>query len=230
MPQAVVMQELFDKVAWRYDLVNRVLSAGSDKRWRKAVVLEVLRDNPRLVLDVASGTGDQCLAIEAAKDFKGRVVCTDISWEMLRRGRGKSRRKSAAVLADAHRMAMRGGVFDCATICFGVRNFDNIVDGMKEIARVLRPGGKIVVLEFTRPSHPLVWKAYRWYLTKILPAIGGALSGQTDAYRYLASSIEGFLTPPQLASRLESAGFSQVRHRFLSAGIVAITTAIRKEK
>ncbi len=241
------MRMLFDKIAWRYDFVNEVLSFGSTLRWRRAAAREVVWDNPRWVLDVCSGTATQSLAICRNKDFGGRVVCADISWEMLRRGRDKLRARLSrhnatgfvcgappgrqeagfSVLADVHHLALKAEMFDCATACFGVRNFEDMPGGLKEIARVLKPAGKIVILEFSRPSHPLVWRAYRWYLKNVLPAIGGFLTRQAGAYRYLASSIDGFLTPRQLAERLEEAGFTQVRHRPLQAGIVAITTAVK---
>ncbi len=232
MPQAAVMRDLFDRVAGRYDLANKVLSVGSDSGWRWAVAREVLRDNPRMILDMCSGTADQVLAIRASKDFNGCVVGADISREMMLVGIGKLRRQgydAPMVLSDAHGLGLGSGVFDCITLCFGVRNFERIVDGLKEMGRVLRPQGKIVILEFTRPANRFLWALYRQYLTKILPFIGGLVTGQRAAYRYLASSIDSFLTPAQLAARLEEAGFSQVRHQFLSAGIVAITTAIKKE-
>ena len=231
MPQAAVMRDLFDRVAWRYDLANKVLSLGSDRRWRGAVAREVVRDNPKLVLDVCSGTADQILAIQKRKDFGGRVMGLDISPQMLRRGQEKLRclgQAGEAVLSDVHDMPWREAIFDCVTICFGVRNFSDMDQGLKEIARVLRPGGKIIILEFTPPANPLLGSIYRFYLTKILPRVGGVLTGQGDAYRYLATSIEGFLTPGQLTCRLEASGFVRTQHRFLSAGVVAITTAEKR--
>ena len=226
------MRDLFDRVAGRYDMANKVLSVGSDTRWRRVVAQEVLRGNPRTVLDMCSGTADQVLAIRASKDFNGRVLGADISREMLLLGIEKLQRHGYAapmVLSDAHDLGMRSGVFDCVTLCFGVRNFDRIVEGLKEMRRVLRPQGKIVILEFTRPANRFLWALYRQYLTRVLPWVGGVVTGQRAAYRYLASSIDSFLTPAQLAARVEEAGFTQVRHTFLSAGIVAITTAIKKE-
>ena len=231
MPQAATMRDLFDRVARRYDLTNRVLSAGSDVRWRRAVVQEVLRDNPQRVLDACSGTADQAMAVAEEKNFHGTVICTDISLEMLLRGAEKIRQNHQdplAVLSDVHRLALQANVFDCVTVCFGVRNFDSIVEGLKELRRILRPQGKVVILEFTRPAHPWVRRLYHEYLTKALPCIGGILTGQFGAYRYLATSIEGFISPQELTERLESAGFVDVRHRFLTLGIVSITTA-RKE-
>ncbi len=232
MPQASTMRSLFDRVAGRYDLANRVLSAGSDVRWRHAVAREVIEDKPALVLDACSGTADQALAILDEENFHGKIVCADISWEMLRRGCEKMKDRKhdpIAVLSDMHRVALRKGIFDCITLCFGVRNFDNVVEGLREMGRVLRPAGKIVILEFTRPKNPWIWRMYRPYLTKVLPCIGGMLTGQRDAYRYLASSIEAFLTPDQLGQCLESAGFQDVRHRFLTSSVVALTTARKKK-
>lgn len=228
MPQAVTMRNLFDRVAWRYDLANRLLSAGSDVRWRRAVAQEVIKDNPDRILDACSGTADQVLAIQEQKGFHGKVIYTDISLEMLRRGKEKldpKGRDSLAILSDVHRIAFHDEAFDCVTLCFGVRNFQNIIAGLGEIARVLRLQGKIVILEFTRPTHPLVRRIYHQYLTKALPWIGGMITGYKDAYRYLASSIEEFITPDELTECLESAGFVDVHHRFLTSGIVAMTTA-----
>ena len=230
MPQAAVMRDLFDRVAGRYDLANRVLSAGIDVRWRRAVAQEVMRNHPQAILDICSGTADQAIAFRE-QGFKGTVICTDISGEMLRLGRKKCDKKNighAAVLSDVHHLALRGGIFDCATICFGVRNFDDIAGGLKEVGRVLRPGGRIVILEFTPPASVVTKSLYQAYLTKVLPWIGGLLTGQRTAYRYLASSIQGFLTPEELGVRLESAGFAHVRHRFLTSGVVALTTAHKK--
>ncbi len=279
--EATRMREMFDRVAWRYDLVNRVLSAGTDRRWRSAVAEEVVQDHPALVLDACSGTGDQALAIARHPAFTGKIVCSDISWEMLQRGKMKmlrtnipsrswsplrthsaslaqgpsaieaavslrrtrsmgarsfstSRAKeylfATYVLSDVHELVFRENTFDCATVCFGVRNFEDLTGGLGELHRVLRLGGKLIILEFSKPQNRVAGKMYGWYLSSLLPAMGGMLSGQGDAYRYLASSIKGFLTPPELTHHLEESGFVQVKHRLMTSGIVALTTAVKKKE
>ncbi len=229
--EATRMREMFDRVAWRYDLVNRVLSAGTDRRWRSAVAEEVIQDHPALVLDACSGTGDQALAIARHPAFTGKIICSDISWEMLQRAKTKIEMPLAAsMLSDIHALAMRENIYDCATVCFGVRNFGDLAGGLGELHRVLRPGGKLIILEFSKPQNRVAGKMYGWYLSSLLPAMGGMLSGQGDAYRYLASSIKGFLTPPELTHHLEESGFGQVKHRLMSSGIVALTTAVKTKE
>jgi len=225
VPQAAQMQDMFDLIAKRYDLVNRITSCGRDTVWRRAVAREVSQDNPRLVLDNCCGTAHQARILLEEKNFHGTVAGADISWNMLSLGAQRVTGRYLPLQSDAHHLALKEGTFDCVTICFGVRNLNNISEGLREMARVLRPGGKIVILEFTRPANRFLWVFYRTYLFGVLPLIAGILSGQRNAYRYLASSIEGFLTPAQLGARLTRAGFTHVEHRFFSLGVVAITTA-----
>jgi len=214
------VRTMFDRIAPVYDVMNRVMTAGLDRRWRRLAVREVVWPGDR-VLDACCGTGD--LAVEAERRG-GRVVGLDFSERMLER----ARRKSGTiewVRGDALDLPFADGAFDAATVGFGVRNLDNLERGLRELARVLRPGGKVAVLEITRPQG-LLRPFFRLWLDVLVPLAGRVLPGG-KAYTYLPASVRRFPGPEDLSRLLEAGGFRQVRYRLLGGGSVALHTGVR---
>lgn len=224
-PEKAAVRSMFDRIAPRYDLLNHVLSAGVDKRWRRICVGELgLREGAH-VLDLCTGTGD--LLIEALLSHESnRGIGIDLSGEMLSRGLEKLRRRglgcrSALALGDAERLPFREGVFDAAMVAFGIRNVGEVVGALKEVHRALRPGGRLAVLEFQIPRG-LLGSLYRFYFTRVLPRIGGLVSGDRGAYAYLPASVATFPAPESFGALMEQAGFLSVRWRTLTAGIATL--------
>lgn len=228
---AKAVREMFSGIAGRYDLLNHLLSANIDKRWRRLVRKELqptLADQNAAVLDVACGTGD--LAIELGSHAEARICGTDFCRPMLARASEKTRREGLAipyVEADALQLSFADGGFDAATIAFGLRNLSNVDDGLRELRRVLKPGGKLVVLEFSTPVVPGFRGLFRFYFSRVLPRIGGMVSGSRGAYEYLPDSVSKFPNQKELADRMREAGFGDVRYRNLTGGIAAIHSGIR---
>lgn len=224
MPEASSIRRMFAGVAPRYDFLNHLLSLGIDRRWRQQVAESLnLRPSQR-VLDLCCGTGD--LALEVAG--KASSFGCDFTWEMLTRARQKSHQAGLPlrlVAADALRLPFPTGVFDAATVAFGVRNLEDLGAGLREFRRVLRPGGRLAILEFSHPTHPLLRLPYWLYLHGLLPLIGRAVSRKGEAYRYLADSIAGFPRPETLSALLADEGFDEISYRRLSGGIVALHQA-----
>lgn len=221
---------MFAAIAGRYDLLNHLLSGGMDLYWwRQMARAAAIRPGLR-VLDVAAGTGDSSVALARRG---ADVVSTDFTFAMLRFGPAKFRRLRlerriwASAGADAQRLPFRDASFDAATICYGIRNVEHRPQAYAEFLRVLRPGGTLVVLEFSRPPRALFRRAYDWYSLKVLPRVGAWISGDPDAYRYLPESIRGFPDQAGLAAELEAAGFRPVRWRNLTGGVVALHLATR---
>jgi demethylmenaquinone methyltransferase/2-methoxy-6-polyprenyl-1,4-benzoquinol methylase len=212
-PQAIA--SMFARIAPRYDALNHILSFNTDRRWRRRAVA-ALGDGPRRVLDLATGTGD--LGLELRRAGK-RVVGADFCLDMLARARRKGGGELAA--ADAMALPFSDGVFDAVTIAFGVRNFADLSRGLAEIRRVLRPGGTLLILEFSRPTGAAS-AAYRLYSDRFLPWIGGLLSGARDAYAYLNRSTREWPGPEELAAVLGRAGFGRVAAFPLTFGVAAI--------
>jgi demethylmenaquinone methyltransferase/2-methoxy-6-polyprenyl-1,4-benzoquinol methylase len=212
---------MFDRIAPVYDVMNHVMTAGLDRRWRKLAVREVVWPGDR-VLDACCGTGD--LAVEAERRG-GRVVGLDFSEGMLVR----ARRKSGAiewVQGDALALPFGDGEFDAATVGFGVRNLADLEGGLRELARVLRPGGKLAVLEITRPRG-LLKPFFRLWFDVFVPLLGKVLPGG-KAYTYLPASVRRFPGPEDLTALFERAGFADVRYRLLGGGIVALHVGVRQ--
>ena len=212
---------MFDGVARRYDITNTVLSAGQDRYWRRAT-REALRLKPgETVLDLAAGTAVS--TVELAKSGAW-CVAADFSVGMLRAG---AARPVPKVAADATRLPFADGVFDAVTISFGLRNVVDHVTGLREMARVTRPGGRLVVCEFSTPTVPVFSTVYKEYLMRALPRVAQAVSSNPEAYIYLAESIRAWPDQRALARRIEDAGWSAVRWRNLTGGIVALHGAIK---
>ena len=211
---------MFDRIAPVYDVMNRVMTAGLDRRWRKLAVSEVVWPGDR-VLDACCGTGD--LAVEAERRG-GRVVGLDFSGKMLERARKKSG-GIEWVQGDALALPFPDGEFDAATVGFGVRNLADLEGGLRELARVLRPGGKLAVLEITRPRG-LLRPFFRLWFDVLVPFAGRVLPGG-QAYTYLPASVRRFPGPDDLSALFERAGFEDVRYRLLGGGIVALHVGSR---
>lgn len=216
---------MFDRIARRYDLLNRLLSAGTDVRWRRACVDLLELDRPARVLDLCTGTAD--LLVESLGRHAGhRGAGVDLSEQMLRRGVAKLRRRgltgrAGLAAGDAEALPLASSSFDAATIGFGIRNVGDPAAALAEIRRVLRPGGRLVVLEFSLPRGWL-GTLYRRYFRGVLPRIGALVSGDPAAYSYLPASVERFPTPEAFAALMERSGFVSVRWRLLSGGIACL--------
>jgi demethylmenaquinone methyltransferase / 2-methoxy-6-polyprenyl-1,4-benzoquinol methylase len=212
------VRRMFDRIAPVYDAMNRVMTAGLDRRWRRVTVNEVVRPGDR-VLDACCGTGDLALAARACG---ADVVGLDFSERMLDRARAKSR-DIEWVQGDMLALPFEAASFDAVTVGFGVRNVDDLDAGLRELRRVVRDGGRLGILEITRPRGPLA-PFYRLWFDRVVPALGKVLPGGS-AYTYLPASVRRFPGPDELAARLEAAGFSAVRFRLFAGGIVALHVA-----
>ncbi len=222
------VRDMFSGIAGKYDLLNHVLSLNIDKRWRRTVrekLSDILGDPSAVVLDVACGTGD--LSLELNRNANARVIGSDFCHPMLVIAKVKTDETSAAIPyieGDAMRLPFADSVFDAVTIAFGLRNLSNFADGLRELARVLKPEGKLVVLEFSTPVVPGFRGLFNFYFTKILPRIGGVVSGSKGAYEYLPDSVSKFPDQKNLAELMRSSGFRSVEFTNLTGGITAIHT------
>lgn len=222
---------MFAEIAPRYDLVNRMLSGGIDVWWRHVTVSRAPPPPTGAILDVCTGTGDLALAY-AAKAAPGvRVVGSDFCGPMLAHGIEKGKRIGSRVEwieADAMALPFADGEFDLVTVAFGLRNIADTGRGLAEMARVLRPGGRLAILEFSLPSNPLVRSGYLWYFRNVLPFIGNCVArNRSDAYTYLNKSVEEFPAGERLAAIVREAGFSTVEMIPLSFGIATLSIATR---
>jgi demethylmenaquinone methyltransferase/2-methoxy-6-polyprenyl-1,4-benzoquinol methylase len=222
---------MFDAIAERYDFLNHLLSAGLDNRWRRQAI-EVLQLTGReTVLDVCTGTADLALAAINGERRAKRVIGVDFSAAMLQIGKAKIDSRTTAAPAvnlirgDAMRLPLRDGTADAATIGFGIRNVEQPALACRDIARVLRPGGVLVILEFSLPRSSAVRNFYLWYFKNVLPLIGRLVSKHPSAYTYLPESVETFPSPEEFSNQLRSAGFGTVRAISLTFGIVHMFVA-----
>jgi demethylmenaquinone methyltransferase/2-methoxy-6-polyprenyl-1,4-benzoquinol methylase len=225
------VREMFGRIARRYDLLNHLLSVNIDKRWRRIVanrVREKLSANPRArVLDVACGTGD--LSLSLFEITGAGVVGTDFCRPMLAIAAGKTNGRIRLIEGDALDLPFRDGTFDVATIAFGLRNLSNVESGLAELSRVLKPGGWVAVLEFSRPANVILRPMFNLYFRKLLPMMGGLISGSLSAYTYLPASVQKFPDQSQLSLLMEQAGFDQVGYENLTGGIAALHMGRRPE-
>jgi demethylmenaquinone methyltransferase/2-methoxy-6-polyprenyl-1,4-benzoquinol methylase len=218
--------EMFDRVAPRYDRLNRVLSGGRDVGWRRRATALARLAPGEVALDLGVGTGDLTFALLDAADASARVIGADVSRAMLDaarlRGEARGERRFAPLLASAERLPFADGTFDRVVAGFAVRNFGDLALGLREMRRVLRAGGRAVILELSTPPNPLVGFAYRLYFHRLSPLIAALLGGDAAAYRYLPRSVAAFPDADGLAARMRDAGFARVRYDRLSLGIAAI--------
>ena len=221
--------EVFDKVAERYDLMNDLMSLGLHRYWKHFAISVARPRSGERILDVATGSGDLAAAFARRVAPDGEVWATDVNRKMLQRGRDRlldSGALSPAVQCDAERLPFPDAYFDCVTVGFGLRNMTHKDRALSEMARVLKPGGRVVVLEFSKVWAPLQG-AYDVYSFKVLPWLGERVAGSAESYRYLAESIRLHPDQGQLKAMLEAAGFAEVDVFNLAAGVVAVHRGIR---
>ncbi len=230
--ESLKIREMFGGIAHRYDLLNRLLSLSIDRRWRRAASKQVrpFLDEPSVALDLCTGTGD--LAIELTRHCS-RVIGCDFTHPMLVRGTLKVERKRLAgrvsfAEGDALHLPFDSERFAAVTIAFGLRNLEDYGTGLREMARVLRPGGVLAVLEFSEPRVFPLKQIYLFYFRSILPTIGRLISGDSGAYSYLPASVREFPGPADLSDLIEDCGFDTVRYKRLSGGIAYLHTAVRR--
>lgn len=226
------VRAMFASVAKRYDLLNHLLSGNTDKRWRRLVARRLENELSRVdacVLDVACGTGD--LALTLADATVGRVFGTDFCRPMLEIAKRKTPPTRARVVpfieGDALKLPFSDSTFDAVTIAFGLRNLSSVEDGLKELCRVLKPSGRAAVLEFSTPVVPGFRTVFQFYFTRVLPRIGGIVSGSRVAYEYLPESVSRFPDQKRLAAMMRDAGFERVEYKNLTGGIAALHIGTR---
>ncbi|MEO7673164.1 MAG: bifunctional demethylmenaquinone methyltransferase/2-methoxy-6-polyprenyl-1,4-benzoquinol methylase UbiE [Pyrinomonadaceae bacterium] len=229
---AKAVRAMFSGIARKYDLLNHVLSVNIDKRWRKVVrekLAGILADENAVVLDVACGTGD--LSLELQRHANARVIGTDFCHPMLAIANEKTAKLDLPVPyveADAMQLSFANESFDAVTIAFGLRNLSNFEDGLRELRRILKPGGRVAVLEFSTPLVPGFAALFNFYFTSILPRIGGMVSGSRGAYEYLPDSVSKFPDQKKLVEMMIGTGFENVGYKNLTGGIAAIHTGSKK--
>lgn len=222
---------MFDRIAFRYDFLNRFLSAGIDVSWRKKAINQLKESKPQNILDVATGTAD--VAILAYKMLKPqRITGIDISEGMLNIGRNKIKKLAlenhiTLLKGDGETINFPDNSFDAITVSFGVRNFEHLEAGLQEMYRVLKPTGKLVVLEFSRPKNWLVSKVYSFYMDKLAPNFGNVFAKNKDAYQYLNDSAKKFPEREQFAEILKHTGFNHLYIKPLTLGICCIYSATK---
>lgn len=222
---------MFDNIAPKYDLLNRVLSLGIDTIWRKKMIEKLRKAQPQQILDVATGTAD--VALETARLLRPRhITGLDISREMLEIGREKVKKKGLAEtihldLGDSENMPYADNAFDAVTVAFGVRNFENLEKGMQEMNRVLRPGGKLVVLEFSRPTVFPFKQLYNFYFKNILPTVGKVTSKDNRAYTYLYESVQAFPDGKDFLQVMRDTGYAENEFEPLTLGICTLYTGTK---
>lgn len=215
------VRRMFDRIAGRYDLLNHLLSAGIDVRWRRKAVRLLAPQPGWRILDLATGTGD--FAFEAAAQGSEQVTGVDLSIPMLRVGFQKRRGRAVGLLCgDAEELPFRDGTFDGVTIGFGIRNVARLSVGLREMWRVLRPGGRAAILEFSKPRTPVFSHLYTVYFKYLLPRIGAWVSGDRVAYTYLYESVVRFPEGQDFIAEMERAGFRDVRELRLTFGIATV--------
>ena len=224
MPNKEKIQEMFDGIAPSYDRLNHLMSLNVDKRWRKKALKEIVDGTQQQILDVACGTGDSTVAIARKAGSGSRVTGVDISEGMMALVMEKAAHEGVhdrikLQVADGENLPFENETFHRVSCAFGIRNFEHKEKGLEEFRRVLKPGGKAVVLELSVPQNRLVRWAYDLYFLHVLPGIGGAVSGDRAAYKYLPASVHNFPSPSEFCRMMEGAGFRNVRCRTFSFGL-----------
>jgi demethylmenaquinone methyltransferase/2-methoxy-6-polyprenyl-1,4-benzoquinol methylase len=224
------VNRMFDRVAGRYDALNSLMTAGLHHRWRERAAQQTELGPGDSALDVCCGTGDMALELARLVTPDGHVVGCDFSEPMLDLAREKAAERGAGGVrfewADALELPYDGERFDAVTVGFGVRNLADLDRGLREMARVLKPGGRAVILEITQPTRPPLSLFYSLWFDRIVPLLG-ALSSNPEAYSYLPESVRSFPSPRGLAEKLDAAGFERVRYTVLAGGIIAIHSGVR---
>jgi demethylmenaquinone methyltransferase/2-methoxy-6-polyprenyl-1,4-benzoquinol methylase len=225
------VREMFARIACRYDLLNHLLSANTDRRWRRLVAKRLqgtLNQPGALALDVACGTGELSLALSEVSG--ARIIGLDFCRPMLEIASRKSSQdsvKAVFVEGDALRLPFSDKTFDAVSIAFGLRNLSSVEGGLKELKRILKPGGRVAILEFSKPVVPGFRALFQFYFTRVLPRIGGLVSGSHSAYSYLPDSVSRFPDQELLAQMMREAGFAEVEYKNLTGGIAALHTGER---
>ena len=221
---------MFDRIAGRYDAMNSLMTAGLHHRWRERAADRARLGPGDAALDVCCGTGDLALALAGRVAPHGRVVGCDFSEPMLDLARVKAAERNAEAVrfewADALSLPYPDDGFDAVTVGFGVRNLADLDRGLREMARVLKPGGRLVILEITQPRRPPLSTFYSVWFDRIVPLLG-SVAGDSDAYTYLPESVRGFPPPERLAAMMDAAGFERIRYTVLAGGIIAIHSGER---
>jgi demethylmenaquinone methyltransferase/2-methoxy-6-polyprenyl-1,4-benzoquinol methylase len=218
-PHAAHVSALFTRIASRYDLMNRLMTVGQDQRWRQLAAQQAALQPGDLILDLGAGTGDVSLAVKHIEP-SARVISADFNPVMLAGAQGKG--LMTLVTADALALPFGDAQFDALVSGFLVRNVSNLDRALGEMKRILNPGGRVVILDTTRPRRNILLTFIRFYLRVIIPLLGTLVTGEREAYHYLPSSTEGFLSAEELAERLHSAGFVEVGYQRLMAGTAAL--------
>ena len=225
------VEEMFDNIAHNYDFLNHLLSAGIDNLWRRKAIKHIGKSNPKVIMDMATGTGD--FAIDTAKILKPeRIVALDLSEQMIEIGRKKSTKKSLNnviefVKGDSEKMTYETDTFDAMTVGFGVRNFENLEKGLSEMLRVLKPGAPLVILEPSQPTSFPMKQIFNLYFKNVLPLIGRIFSKDHRAYTYLPESVEAFPKGADFEKILEKVGYKNAKHHSLTFGICAMYTCVK---
>jgi demethylmenaquinone methyltransferase / 2-methoxy-6-polyprenyl-1,4-benzoquinol methylase len=219
---------MFNNISRRYDLLNTLLSFGIDRSWRKKAIALLKEDHPEYILDVATGTGE--FAFAALELHPKKITGIDIAEGMLEKGRQKLASKDPKncielLQGDSENIPFKDNTFNAATVAFGVRNFENLEKGLLEIHRVLKPGGRLIVLEFSKPHRFPVKQLYWFYFTVILPVMGKIISKDRSAYNYLPDSVKAFPDGKLFLERLQSAGYTSTFQKELTFGIASIYSA-----
>jgi demethylmenaquinone methyltransferase/2-methoxy-6-polyprenyl-1,4-benzoquinol methylase len=214
---------MFSSIAGKYDLLNRLFSLGTDVRWRRELASEIPEGSDHPILDVATGTADVALTLQERCSGNRLIVGVDFTLPMLQVGAVKTMDRGAQKVkltaGDAYALPFLPNTFGAVTISFGLRNLAHRVDGLKEMARVLVPGGRVIVLEFSPMDRRLIGPLFRFYFHRVMPFIGGIISGDRGAYRYLPDSVDQFPDPLRLGHEMIEAGFTDVKYRALTMGI-----------
>lgn len=224
------VEQMFDSISPKYDFLNHFLSVGIDNIWRRKCVNTLREVNPKTILDVATGTGD--LAIACLKLKPSKVTGLDLSAGMLEKGKEKMKKKGyddiiSMQKGDSENLPFEDNSFDATTVGFGVRNFENLEKGISEIHRVIKSGGKLAVLEFSKPTNPIFKAVYNLYFLKILPLFGKVFSKSNSAYTYLPKSVQAFPDGQDFLDVLEKCGFTNTKATPLTLGICTIYTGIK---
>ena len=228
---SLAVRKMFSSIAARYDLLNRLFSFGTDVRWRRELASEIPEAGNHPILDVATGTADVALTMEEVCAGDRLIVGTDFTLPMLRVGSNKiSDNRSQRIrltAGDAYSLPFKENTFDAVTIAFGLRNLAHRVEGLREMARVLIPGGRVVILEFSPMNRPVLGPLFRFYFHRIMPFLGGIISGDRGAYLYLPESVDQFPDPLGLGQEMMEAGFTEVKYRALTMGIAYLHVGVK---